>query len=52
MAATFTQTGGIRVGEGMFSAFNATWPFAKLIATPKQIHVSCFSRQFSIPPSE
>jgi hypothetical protein len=49
MTATFTQTGGIRVGEGIFDAFNAKWPFAHLTITPKQVHLSCFSYQYSFP---
>jgi len=49
MTATFTQTGGIRIGEGIFSAFNASWPFARLLISPKQVCLSCFSYQYSFP---
>lgn len=49
MTATFTQTGGIRIGEGLFRAFNASWPFAQLVVNPKEIHLSCFSYDYSFP---
>ena len=49
MVATFTQTGGIRVGTGWLDAFNASWPFAKLTVTQKQILLSCFSYRYSFP---
>jgi hypothetical protein len=49
MTATFAQKGGIRAGEGLFSAFNASWPFARLLVTPERIHLSCFSYNYSFP---
>jgi len=38
------------VGEGLFSAFNATWPFATLFASPTQLFLSCFSYEYSFKP--
>lgn len=49
MTAVFTQKGGIRIGEGIFTAFNASWPFAHLTVTPRQLLLSCFSYQYSFP---
>jgi hypothetical protein len=44
MTATFTQVGGARLGM-----FNASWPFAKLSATPDQLRLSCLGRNYDFP---
>lgn len=50
MTETFTQRGGIRIGEGCLNAFNASWPFATFFVSPKQLFLSCFSYQYSFKP--
>jgi hypothetical protein len=44
MSTTFQQTGGARLGW-----FNATWPLAKLSATPERVSLSCLGRYYEFP---
>lgn len=44
MTATFTQTGGARVGT-----LNATYPFATLWVEADGLCVSCLGRDYSFP---
>ena len=44
----FSQTGGVRLGEGLF-AFNATWPFATLSATQSELSLSSPLRVHTFP---
>jgi hypothetical protein len=37
----FSQIGGARL-----DIFNATWPFAKITATPELIELKCFSKKY------
>jgi hypothetical protein len=48
MTATFSQTGGIRIGEGLI-AFNATWPFATLSATERELRLRFLFRDYAFP---
>lgn len=44
MTATFTQTGGARLGM-----FNASYPFATLSVTPDALCLSCLGRDYRFP---
>ena len=46
---TFTQTGGARIGEGAFLAFNATWPFATLTIDEREIALRCLWMKWIFP---
>ena len=48
MSASFVQTGGVRIGEGLI-AFNATWPFAKLGVGDEKLTLTCFWKQWVFP---
>jgi hypothetical protein len=45
----FMQTGGARIGEGVFLAFNATWPFATLTIDERQIALRCLWMNWIFP---
>ena len=49
MTQTFEQTGGVRVGQGLFAAFNASWPFASLLVSDSALTLSCFGKQWVFP---
>lgn len=49
MNATFSQTGGVRIGGGTFAAFNATWPFALLRVEESALTLSCLSKRWVFP---
>ena len=36
----YTETGGLRSGSSYWGGMNATWPFAKLRATPDMIEIT------------
>jgi hypothetical protein len=38
-ADTYLESGGLRWGRGRFGSINATWPFARLRATPQRIQI-------------
>lgn len=43
-------TGGIRYGDTYYDAFNASWPFARLIIESEMIHLeTSFFKSFSFP---
>jgi hypothetical protein len=44
MTSTFAQIGGARIGF-----INATWPFARLSATPEAIALRCLIFKFTFP---
>jgi hypothetical protein len=48
MTATFSQTGGIRIGGGLI-AFNATWPFATLYLTESDLQLRFLYRDYRFP---
>jgi hypothetical protein len=50
MTATFSQTGGVRIGEGLI-AFNATWPLATLLATDTELRLKFFFKDYVFPKS-
>jgi hypothetical protein len=57
MTDTYAEVGGIRFGTSYWGGWNATWPFAKLEATRKQIEVTVrgivsTDQQFLFPKSE
>jgi hypothetical protein len=49
MNGTFSQIGGVRVGEGMFLAFNASWPLAKLAISDSEVKLSCLGKRWLLP---
>ena len=53
MTAPFVQTGGLRVGDSYWGAWNATWPFARLSVSEAalDVTVSLFlsSRHYTFP---
>jgi len=49
MSATFSQTGGLRVGGGLFLAFNASWPFASLKVDDAGLTLSCLGKRWIFP---
>jgi hypothetical protein len=48
MTATFSQTGGTRIGGGLI-AFNATWPFATLYLYESELHLRFFYKDYKFP---
>ena len=46
MSTTFSQAGGLRVGGGLFLAFNASWPFASLEVDDEALTLSCFGKRW------
>jgi hypothetical protein len=51
MNTTFSQTGGVRIGDGAFAALNVTWPFASLKVTESELTLSCFRKEWIFPKS-
>ena len=49
MSELFSQTGGVRIGKGLFLAFNATWPFASLKVGPSDLTLSCLFQEWLFP---
>jgi hypothetical protein len=46
-------TGGVRYGNTYSDAFNASWPFARLVIEPGAIHLNTtFFKSFSFPKEE
>jgi hypothetical protein len=46
-------TGGIHYGDSYYSAFNATWPFARLIVSTGSVDLNTsFFKSFSFPKSQ
>lgn len=46
MEASFVQTGGVRIGEGLL-AFNASWPFAKLEVGDENLTLTCLWKKWT-----
>lgn len=44
--ATFSQTGGVRIGGETFVAFNATWSFALLRVEESALTLLCLSKRW------
>ncbi len=49
MIATFSQTGGVRIGRGTFFVFNASWPFASLRVDDSVLTLSCLGKKWTFP---